>query len=305
MESEFIDWLTRRLPPLPGHDIGIGDDGAVIDFSASNRLVVTTDLLVDGVHFEWKNVTPQQVGHKAIAVNLSDLAAMAARPTAIVVAVALPEEVELSALQAMTEGMLALADRFDTPLVGGDTNRTDGPLTLSVTAIGAALPKGPLTRAGAKPGDWVLATGEFGGSILGRHLDFLPRVNEAIALHERFTLHAGIDVSDGLSLDLSRLALASGCGAELEIEKIPIAAAAVQRAQQEKDQQSPLQHALSDGEDFELLLALPPREAEKILSTQPLDIPLTHIGSIIAPPGLWQRDTSGHCQPLPAQGFQH
>ena len=305
MESEFIDWLTQRLPPLSGLDIGIGDDAAVIDISSSDRLVVTTDLLVDGVHFAWQTVEPQQVGHKAVAVNLSDLAAMAARPIALVVAVAIPDDVEIEALQAMIEGMLTLAERFDTPIVGGDTNRTEGPLTISITAMGTTLPKGPLTRAGAVPGDWVLVTGEFGGSILGRHLDFIPRVHEAIALHERYTLHAGIDVSDGLTLDLSRLAARSECGAELDLERIPIAAAAVQLAQQENDQQSPLQHALSDGEDFELLLAVPPSEAQKMLSAQPLDVPLSHIGSIVAQPGLWQLDASGRRQPLPPRGYEH
>src|SRR5262249_1407687 len=157
---------------------------------------------------------------------------------------------------------------------------------------------GPLTRSGAQPGDKLLVTGTLGGSILGRHLDFTPRIREAILLHERYSLHAGIDISDGLALDASRLADASGCGAMLNLDSIPIADAI-------RDDPRAIDRALGDGEDFELLLAVPPTTAEAIIRDQPTDCPITCIGELIPDKGLWQQIKNSPREPLHPTGWLH
>jgi thiamine-monophosphate kinase len=141
-----------------------------------------------------------------------------------------------------------------------------------------------------------------GGSISAKHLDFQPRVAEALLLADRYDLHAGMDISDGLSLDLSRLAAASGCGAAIETDRVPISLAARRLAD---SRMTPLEHALGDGEDFELLLATTPAEARRMIGEQPLDVPLTIIGQFVAEAGLWQIDAAGRRAPLAPRGWQH
>ncbi len=269
------------------------------------EVVVTSDLLTDGVDFQLQQCDPCRVGRKAIAVNLSDLAAMAARPVAVVVSVALPRRGAAELSRALYQGIVELTTRYGVALAGGDTNTWDGALVISVTAIGETTAKGALRRNGARPDDLILATGSFGGSILGKHFDFEPRVREALLLHERYELHAGIDVSDGLSLDLARLAAESQCGASLSLEAIPIDPAAQRLVEQGGQPSTALEHALADGEDFELLLAVPPQQAHQILRDQPLNTPITCIGKMVAQAGLWQRERDGTLRPLQAKGFEH
>jgi thiamine-monophosphate kinase len=267
--------------------------------------VVTTDLLTDGVDFLIEEHSPRRIGRKALAVNLSDLAAMAAQPVAVLIALALPRIGGLSLAQELYEGLLPLAEEHQVIIAGGDTNVWDGPLVISITAIGKLTAHGPLVRGGAKPGDQIIVTGQFGGSILGHQFDFQPRIDEALLLHSQYQLHAGMDVSDGLSLDLSRLAIESNCGAVIEESLVPIAKAAVHLATSLDDGATPLEHALGDGEDFELLLAVPPNDAQRLLTDQPLDIPVTRIGEFIETPGLWRLLSSGERQELVPRGFQH
>ena len=177
-----------------------------------DECVITVDTLTDHVDFELDRVDPRRMGRKALAANLSDLAAMAARPLAGVIALALPRTSGLELAVQLYEGLLPLAERHSLAIAGGDTNSWDGPLAVSITLIGAVTSRGPLLRSGAKPGDRIVVTGAFGGSILGRHLDFEPRVDEALLLAERYQLHAGIDVSDGVSVDLGHLVEESRCG---------------------------------------------------------------------------------------------
>jgi thiamine-monophosphate kinase len=305
MESEFIDWLRRRLPSNPSLRLGPGDDAAILWLGDRPECVVTVDLLTDGVDFKLGEAGPRRVGRKALAVNLSDLAAMAAVPLGAVIALVLPRYGGLHLAQELYEGLLPLAEQFTVAIAGGDTNSWDGPLAISVTLIGRSTEHGPLLRSGARPGDKIVVTGSFGGSILGRHFDFEPRVSEALLLNERYELHAGIDVSDGLSLDLSRLAAASGCGAVLDSARIPITSDAIELARRLQDGSTPLEHALADGEDFELILAVPPDEAVRVLSQQPLGVPLTAIGEFVSEAGLWQLDASGGRLPLAPRGFEH
>jgi thiamine-monophosphate kinase len=243
------------------------------------------------------------VGYKALAVNLSDLAAMAARPLAAFVSLLVPTENGLAVAESLTEGMLELADRFALSIAGGDTNSWRGPLVVNITAIGEVTARGPLLRAGAKPGDVLIVTGRLGGSILGRHLSFTPRVDESLVLCQRYTVHAGMDISDGLTFDLARMMSASGCGAELDLDAIPISSAAHQLAA--SDGTSALQHALGDGEDFELLLAVPPGDAKQMLGQRPIESELTAIGRCIDQPGLWQRSADGSLREMAPMGYQH
>jgi thiamine-monophosphate kinase len=307
MELTFIDWLRRNLPDSPRLRVGIGDDAAVLTWTEGTDVVMTTDAVTDQVDFVLTEVEPGLIGHKALGVNLSDLAAMAAEPVAAVVGLILPRSGGngRDALQLAIElyrGMLPLAEEFHIVIAGGDTNTWDGPLAISVTAIGRATARGPLLRSGAQVGDHVLVTGALGGSILGRHLQVEPRIREALLLNERYKLHAGMDISDGLSLDASRLAAASGCGIALDLAAIPIAADALRVAA--KTGKQPLDHALGDGEDFELLLTAPADVAEQIVRDQPLGTPITHIGHCVAKPGLWRTD-NGELKVLPQTGYQH
>ncbi|MHC4399603.1 MAG: thiamine-phosphate kinase [Planctomycetota bacterium] len=305
MESELIAHLRRRLSTHPLLRLGIGDDAAVLRMAEADDCVLTVDLLTDHVDFELAEVDPRRVGRKALAVNLSDLAAMASRPVAGLVALALPREGGFDLAVRLYEGLLPLAEQYDVAVAGGDTNSWDGPLVLSVTLIGKTLGREPLKRSGALPGDRIVVTGAFGGSILGRHFDFQPRVQEALILADRYDLHAGIDVSDGLSIDLWHVAQESGCGAVLRVDDVPVAPDARRLAEQLSDRSTPLDHALCDGEDFELILAAPPQEAERMLAEQPLDVPLTCVGQFVREVGLWQIDAAGRRAPLAPRGYQH
>jgi thiamine-monophosphate kinase len=304
MEASFIAWLRSVCPSHPALGVGLGDDAAVLTV-AGGQLVVTTDLLTEGVDFLLAEHNPRWIGHKALAANLSDLAAMAARPLAVVIALALPEQDGAQLARDLYTGILPLAARYGVAIAGGDTNTWAGGLAISITALGTPSARGPLRRSGARPGDRILVTGSLGGSILGRHLDFEPRVAEALLLADRYELHAGIDVSDGLSLDLSRLAAESGCGASVDLSRVPLADAALQLAAQAADGRSALDHALADGEDFELVLAVPPAAADRIVRDQPLDIPVTAIGEFVAEPGLWESLPDGGRRPLVPRGYEH
>ncbi|MDG2385577.1 MAG: thiamine-phosphate kinase [Pirellulaceae bacterium] len=301
MEAEFVAWLRQRLATQPTTPLGLSDDAALLPVAGD--CVITSDLLCDGVHFEMKDTDFRRIGHKALAVNLSDLAAMAVTPQAAFVSLLLPHETTLQMIQEIYEGMLALAERYDLAIAGGDTNRWHGALAISITATGIPTEAGALTRSRAQVGDAIMVTGQLGGSRLGHHLDFEPRVSEASLLHQTYGLHAGMDISDGLTLDLSRLCEASRVGAELVLDRIPISESAVQLSRQTEN--SSLSHALADGEDFELLFTLDTKQAQRVTAAQPLAISVTQIGTVIAETGLWHRDEQGIRQPLQPKGYLH
>jgi thiamine-monophosphate kinase len=303
MERDLVRWLCTRLPQHSRLLVGPGDDAAIIRTSENSELVATTDMLMDGVDFLLAQHAAERVGRKALAVNLSDLAAMAAKPVAALVSLALPRQGGEGLAKRLYEGMLPLCAALDCPIAGGDTNSWDGPLVISVTALGEVPHQRRWLRSGAKPGDAILVTGEFGGSILGRQFDFSPRVNEALWLAEHSNVHAAMDVSDGLSLDLSRICEASGCGGEIDLRQIPISAAADELARQ--DGTIALNHALGDGEDFELILAVAQTDADKLLAQQPFGVPLTQIGRFIAEEGLFMLANDGRRQPLAPRGYEH
>jgi thiamine-monophosphate kinase len=229
---------------------------------------------------------------------------MAGRPLAAVVAVALPREGAVAIAQGLYVGMVPLAERFGVDLVGGDTNAWDGPLVISVTVIGEATARGPVRRAGAQPGDVVLVTGSLGGSLLGRHLRPMPRIAEALALHDVATIHALIDISDGLASDLGHILDESGqLGAILDADALPIHPDA--RIMAARDGRSPLDHALNDGEDFELCLVVPPDAADQLLQTPPAPAVVHRVGTIVDRPGLWFRAADDTLSPIAPRGFDH
>jgi thiamine-monophosphate kinase len=306
MESDFVDWLLRRIPADPRLDVPPGDDAAVLRPPAGRRTVVTTDMLMEGTDFVLgPDCPPRDVGHKALAVNLSDLAAMAARPEAVVVAVALPRRGGDALARGLHEGIAALAAVHDVVLAGGDTNAWDGPLVVSITAIGSVLPGRAWRRDGAQPGDLLVVTGPCGGSLLGRHLAVTPRCREALAIAERHAVHAAIDVSDGLSLDLARMMAASDTAAVIDLAVVPIHPDAVRMAARPGDGRSPLDHALADGEDFELVLAMPEADARALVADPPAGLAPAIIGAVEAGSGLVARDASGGRRPLEPRGFLH
>lgn len=298
-EFDYIRWVRDRSPADPRVLVGPGDDCAVLAASAG-PLLVTTDLLTEGVDFILTEAGGRAVGRKGMGVNLSDIAAMAGRPTAAVVAVALPREGGRGLAEELYHGLREVADSYGVAVVGGDTNSWDGGLVVTVTLLGEAVGRGPVLRSGAKPGDWVFVTGPCGGSIVGRHLTPTPRVKEALVLHAAVELRAMVDVSDGLAADLNHILEESGCGAVLSADAIPVHADAVELSR--RTGRRPLDHALGDGEDFELVFTVSAADGANLLHAPPV-AGLTKIGECLES-GLWLEE-QGRRTPLEPTGWTH
>ena len=312
-EFELIQTLMPLLPDNRHTIVGAGDDCAVIDLGVPGQWTLfKTDAVVQGVHFTAETL-PEKVGRKALGRCLSDVAAMGGKPISAVVTIGLPRSYDSSWVTRVYMGMRELAQRFDTAIVGGETTTHPGGVFLSVAVLGAVNPgKCPL-RSGAKPGDGIFITGELGGSILGKHLDFDPRIPEAAWLVEHFDIHCMMDISDGLAGDLPHILRASGCGAELLASAIPISQDA--RAQSVKPvseggsgkRPDPLSSALSDGEDFELLFTVASRDAVPLMDQWKAAFPnlrLTCIGKITEKTGLRLR-TKDNVTEIHIHGYQH
>lgn len=285
MKGEFhlIERL-RRLTPASLHGaIPRGDDAGAV--RVGGRLVLfTTDAIVEGVDFLLgkRGARPEEIGHKALAVNLSDIAAMGAKPLAFVVAWGLPPQLSAGFIERMGKGMARLAKRFRVAWVGGDLSRARK-LFISIAMLGEARPGEVVLRKGARPGHWIYVTGTLGGSIRGKHLNFLPRIDEAKFLTRRFRPTAMIDVSDGFIQDLGHLLTSSRVGARIHLERIPISGSARLQAR-EKGERSALKGALTDGEDFELLFTVSARRArglERAWKREFPRVPLSRVGQVI------------------------
>ncbi len=305
MENDLLRWFREKLPTHKQLVLGPGDDAAILKLTEGKQLVATTDMLMDGVDFRMGEHDPAEIGHKALAVNLSDLAAMAATPVAALVSLCLPRVGGEALAKELYAGILSTAAQYNVAIAGGDTNSWDGPLVISVTALGEVRPGREWRRSGARPGDLILVTGSFGGSILGCHLMFQPLVKESLWLADHLDVHAAIDVSDGLSLDLARLAEASGVGACIDLDRVPISERATLLSQQRSDGVTPLEHALGDGEDFQLILAVDSEEAERFFVEYPQwRDGLTPIGRFSAIAGLWSVQ-GAELTPLVPRGWEH
>jgi len=295
-EFELIERLTHDLPRGADVVTGPGDDCAVLDLGIPGQyLLFKTDAVVQGVHFDSK-ATPQQIGHKALGRCLSDIAAMGGTPSSAVVTLGLPSDYDPDFVQQIYAGARAIAGRFDVSIVGGETTASPGGMFISVAMIGSVEKERCIHRSGAKVGDALFVTGSLGGSILGKHLDFEPRVREARWLVEHFQIHAMLDLSDGLAGDLRHLLKSSACGVEIRAASIPISRAAKLRRVEDASAPDPLAAALSDGEDFELLFAIASKDAVPLIDGWKLafpDVPVTCIGKFTGEPGLRIRDKDG------------
>ncbi len=310
-EFDLIARLTRTLPSNSTVVVGPGDDCAVLDLGLSDRWVLfKADAVVEGIHFA-AGTAPEKVGHKALGRCLSDVAAMGGWPSSAVITLGLPRQWEPEYVERVYAGLGALAQRYQVALCGGETTQNPAGLLLSVALIGTVGKAQCVRRAGAEVGDAIFVTGELGGSRAGRHLEFEPRLVEARWLVERFKPHAMIDLSDGLAGDLPHLLRASGVGAELLSDAIPISRAAREQARRPAEAgpppKPPRVAALTDGEDFELLLTVPPRSATPLLDAWKREFPavrLSCIGKITTGTALSLRDRAG-CHALALHGYTH
>jgi thiamine-monophosphate kinase len=306
-EFELIHRLTRSLPTNPSVVVGAGDDCAVLDAGIPDRLLLfKTDAVVEGVHFT-PETAPEKIGHKALGRCLSDIAAMAGTPTAALVTIGLPVKFNPEFVEAIYAGLNALARRHLVAVVGGETTTNPGGIFISVALLGWVSRGKGVLRSGAEVGDAIFITGELGGSLAGKHLNFEPRLAEARWLAQHFSLHAMLDVSDGLAGDLRHILAASRVGAELLTSAIPISREARRAAKAGSAAKPPLLAALTDGEDFELLFTVASRDAVPVLDAWKKQFPglaLTCIGKIKAGEGITLRDKQG-VRPLTAHGYVH
>jgi len=306
-EFELIARLTKALPVNQTVVTSAGDDCAVLDFGLPDKLILfKTDAVVEGVHFE-KGSPPEKIGRKALARCLSDIAAMAGTPVAAVVTIGLPENFKPETIGKIYDGMSVLAKKYGVAVVGGETTANPERIFISVALLGTVGRGKQVLRSTARAGDAIFVTGELGGASAGKHFDFEPRLAEARWLAEHFSLHAMIDLSDGLGSDLRHILKASGVGAELLKSAIPVSRAAKEIARKNPFAKTALAAALTDGEDFELLFTVAAGDAVKLLDAWKKQFPklkLSCIGKIVAGEGLTIRDRSGS-QKLDAHGYVH
>jgi thiamine-monophosphate kinase len=283
-EEKLVAALLRGLPGGPDVVRGPGDDCAVTGEARSKiwRLL-KTDCVIEGIHFR-ENENAGKIGWKALARAVSDIAAMGGRPIHALITLAISPEVELKRALAVHAGASKCAREYGIAIVGGETARSPGPMFISVALSGEVERRRCVFRSGGRAGDRLFVTGRLGGSLAGRHLTFKPRVEEARWLTRHFKVHAMMDLSDGLGADLPRLARASGCGFRLDEGTLPLYAGCT------------IKQAISDGEDYELLFALPARQAKRLLTLwhrKFRGLPLTQIGELTAA-GAPGRKTSLH-----------
>ncbi|MBU0679617.1 MAG: thiamine-phosphate kinase [Verrucomicrobia bacterium] len=299
-ELRTIERLAKLLPGRSDVVLGVGDDTAIVEVGSEGRqLLLTTDPLIEGVHF-LPDAPPELIGRKAAGRVLSDFAAMGGEPLWLLVDVVAPGEMEADRLEGVYKGLCELAEKYASALVGGDVAK--GPVfELHVFGVGEVPRNSAVRRSGARVGDAIYVTGELGGSLLGRHLEFEPRIEEAMWLRENSWPTAMIDVSDGLATDLRHICDASGVGAEIVLESVPVS----ESAKKMSDEKSSLHHAMTDGEDFELLFTVPASKRSLFESAweDTFDLPCSRIG-VITDAGMTCIDATGR-RPLDEKGYEH
>ena len=326
-ETALVDRIRRRVPPSPDWvTTGIGDDAAVIEPARGTLDVVTTDTLVEGIHFERSFVSAADLGHKTLAVNLSDLAAMGATPRVVVLSLVLPATMAAADLDTLVGGVLTLANQHRVALVGGDITRSSGPLVLGMTAIGAIRRRRVLTRAGGRPGDELWVTGTLGAAAAGlarllrdptcrpeensalagcveRYRRPEPRVRIGTLLGRNRAAHAAVDLSDGLGAGLRQLTQAGDVGAVVDGAAVPIDEGT--RRWFETQGIAPINAAIAGGDDYELLVAVPRAHRRRFAAVRRLSrgVPITRIGALTKDTGLILHTREGD-RALP-EGYEH
>lgn len=293
-EVGLIARLKRRIAGAPSVTVGIGDDAAVLRLPVGGELLFASDMLVEGVHFRRGRESARWIGWKALACNVSDIAAMGGIPHWAVVSLGLPPSTPLRFVDQLYRGLARCAGRFHMAIVGGDTCRAPQ-VIIDVAIIGSVRRQRLTLRRGARIGDRLFVTGRLGGSYRsGRHARFMPRLREAQALVARMRVHAMMDLSDGLASDLWQMSRASRVMLRVEAARIPVSRAA-----------RSVYHALTDGEDFELLAAVGARDVSRV-PRRIGECPVTEIGRVVrAGVGVELQDAQGRVRPLAPTGFQH
>ncbi len=330
-EHALIDKITGRLSMPPWVVVGPGDDAAVLQPQRGALDVLTTDVQVEGVHFERRFVPPDALGHRALAVSLSDVAAMGAEPRAALLSLVLPGTLEVAAINWMMDGLLALAKTHGITVVGGNVTRSPGPLMVEVTALGSVRPRRVLTRAGARPGDEVYVTGTLGEAAIGlrclqpdtspspdgtrdgsaewhhscleRYLRPQPRVRAGMLLGRNRAASSCIDLSDGLGDGLRQIAGASGVGLVIEEASLPVGDGV--RQWHARHGGDPVQTGMSGGDDYELLFTVHPRRRGRLRNVRQQlgGLPIARIGVVTKERGLVLRNQHG-ARDLP-EGYEH
>ncbi len=322
-ERELIARIQERLAPPPDWLlVGIGDDAAVVEPERNRVEVLTVDAVVDGVHFDRALVPPEAIGHRALAVNLSDLAAMGAAPRLVLLSMALPPPLPLADFERIVTAFAALAARYRVHVAGGNVTRTPGPLTIDVTAVGTVKRRQALTRSGARPGDEVYVSGRIGaaaagltvlrdpaarshdeGELTAAYLFPEPRVRLGTLLARNRAATACLDLSDGLGDGAHQLSRASGVGVTIDAAALPIDAET--RAALATQGGDTTAAAISGGDDYELLFTTRPRTPHRLRAAmRHIDTRLTRIGVCTERRDVVLARASGALEPLPA-GYAH
>jgi thiamine-monophosphate kinase len=330
-EGDLIARIQEQLPPAPDWLlVGIGDDAAVVEPERNRVEVLSVDALVEGVHFDRAFVPPEAIGHRALAVNLSDLAAMGAAPRLALLSFALPAALPLADFEGMVGGLARLAARHRIHVVGGNLTRSPGPLMIDITVAGSVKRRQALTRAGARPGDEIYVSGTIGAAAAGlsmlremsynttattpvlrtscvdRYLYPEPRVRLGLLLSRNRAASASIDLSDGLADGVHRIAEASGVGAVIDADALPIDPGV--RAWFEERGVDPVTEALTAGDDYELLVTVRPRTGRRLAAAMRCGVPLTRIGRCTESRATLLRVRNGGTvteAELPSGGYDH
>jgi thiamine-monophosphate kinase len=326
-EFALIDRLQRFLQAPSGSQViqSIGDDCAVLRPSPESELILTTDSQEEGVHYRLDWSTPEDIGWRCLAINVSDIAAMAGWPLGAVVALSLPPELSVAFVDGLYTGMQALAHEMACPIIGGNMTKTTGRVSVTITVLGEVPKDQAIYRSGAQPGDEIWVTGTLGGAKAG--LEALlrpdavsgvstahalacyrrpqPRLREAQFLRQRATLHSLLDLSDGLSGDLRHICEASGVGAQIEADAVPMHDDTRRIA--DALHADPLSFALHGGEDFELCFTAPPMQIEPIRADfeQQFNRSLVRLGTVQRGAGVTLKQPDGSEAVLPGRGYDH
>lgn len=324
-EHALIARLRQRLTPAPDWLIvDIGDDAAVYEPPRNRLEVITTDGIVDGVHVDRRFVPASAIGHRAVAVNFSDLAAMGARPRLLTLSLAMPAELPVTDFDAIVGGAFDLAARCGARVVGGNITRTSGPLVVDVAAVGSVHRRRILRRQGARAGDYIFVSGSLGDAraglwllaegdaaavarwprLVARYLQPEPRIRLGEALGSAGVATAAVDLSDGLADGLGRLLDDYGLGCEIDAASLPLGEDG--RAAWQSREADAVAEAVAGGDDYELLFTVRPKQARRLTAVARRcdGLQLSQIGVVTGTPGCWIVD-AGRRRGLPGRGYEH